>query len=364
MRIALAGGGSWWHVFPIQSLVKYIHKTQGDSVSFVWFGEKPSLEYTTWENVRSHGVHIDFRSILSWKWRREKEVGAIIKNILDIVKVKIGTIQSLRGLYTTKCDVIFCKWWYVSLPVVLAWRLLRKKIYLHESDTKPGLSNRICSKFASVIFTGFPWVFPWKEYVVGQILDDDLVSWLWEINNVWEDTNKTHVLVTGWSQWSESVYKALRDTMHENDLSHMVFHIILWTKNSNSKNLFLWMQNIKLYDFVDQKTMWDLLRLCDVSITRGGTTSLAEQQLFGIKKIIIPIPWTHDQLKNAQYYEKNYWDTIIVQDSAILHNILWNTLFKFETFKKNETINPLVAIQECKKTILNTIMNTYSNTSI
>ena len=52
--------------------------------------------------------------------------------------------------------------------------------------------------------------------------------------------------------------------------------------------------------------MGNLLVKCDVAITRGGTTSLAEQEIFGIKKIIIPIPRTHDQLKNAQYYQKTY----------------------------------------------------------
>ena len=63
---------------------------------------------------------------------------------------------------------------------------------------------------------------------------------------------------------------------------------------------------VYVYSFVDQKTMGNLLVKCDVAITRGGTTSLAEQEIFGIKKIIIPIPRTHDQLKNAQYYQKTY----------------------------------------------------------
>jgi UDP-N-acetylglucosamine:LPS N-acetylglucosamine transferase len=53
-----------------------------------------------------------------------------------------------------------------------------------------------------------------------------------------------------------------------------------------------------------------------VAIARGGTTSLAEQQLFGLKKVIVPIPWTHDQLKNAQYYVKTYDDILVRQDVA------------------------------------------------
>jgi UDP-N-acetylglucosamine:LPS N-acetylglucosamine transferase len=44
----------------------------------------------------------------------------------------------------------------------------------------------------------------------------------------------------------------------------------------------------------------------DIAITRAGTTSLAEQQLFDLKLIMIPIPWTHDQKDNAKWYVKNH----------------------------------------------------------
>lgn len=54
----------------------------------------------------------------------------------------------------------------MSLPVVVAARVWKKRVLLHESDTKAGLSNRICARFADTIFTGFPGVFPGKEIVV------------------------------------------------------------------------------------------------------------------------------------------------------------------------------------------------------
>ena len=64
--------------------------------------------------------------------------------------------------------------------------------------------------------------------------------------------------------------------------------------------------------------MGELLSMCDVAITRAGTTSLAEEKLFGLKLIMIPIPWTHDQLRNAEYYEKHHGDILVKQDDSFL----------------------------------------------
>lgn len=57
--------------------------------------------------------------------------------------------------------------------------------------------------------------------------------------------------------------------------------------------------------------MSKLLSIADMSITRAGTTSLAEQQLFNIKKIIVPISRTHDQYANADRYKKIHNDIVI-----------------------------------------------------
>ena len=70
---------------------------------------------------------------------------------------------------------MFCKGGYVALPVVVAAKLLKKKLILHESDTHPGLVNHIASRRANVNFTAFPNVLP-NAQVVGQLLSDDLFA--------------------------------------------------------------------------------------------------------------------------------------------------------------------------------------------
>ncbi len=71
-----------------------------------------------------------------------------------------------------------------------------------------------------------------------------------------------------------------------------------------------------------------------MSMTRAGTTSLAEQQLFNIKKIIVPISWTHDQYTNAAWYQKKYQDIIIDMQQPGSVETLDLTLQQHKGFKK------------------------------
>ena len=376
MRIGFAWWGTGGHVFPIQSLIKFINKHHVWEHQLFWFGEKTSLEHSVcqelsgsfksqdtyeWftEKNRSDSLQsmpttvetqLAFLPIISWKRRREKEFVAILKNIWWLFRILVGVFQSLYHIIRHKIDVIFCKWWFVSLPVVFAAWILRKPILLHESDTKPWLSNRICSRFATTIFTGFEDVFPWKEIVVWQILDDDLVAEITATNKA----DIADVLVIGGSQWSQSLYDALYDLLVANQakFEHTRFHIVLWTENQSYIHRFEKFSFVKVYPFVSQKQMWDLLAKCDLSITRGGTTSLAEQELFNIKKIIVPIPWTHDQLKNAQYYQKEHGDILVEQLDEQFQEKLQSEVLEYATYLKQPYTDPLESIQKAKEIIV------------
>ena len=120
------------------------------------------------------------------------------------------------------------------------------------------------------------------------------------------------------------------------------FYVTLGTKNIGLRRLFEGLENVTCYDFVSQKEMGELLAQCDVAITRAGTTSLAEEKLFGLKLIMIPIPRTHDQLKNALYYEKNHGDILVKQDDSFLLQ-LPGALEKIQGYKKERNSTSIAA---------------------
>ena len=73
---------------------------------------------------------------------------------------------------------------------------------------------------------------------------------------------------------------------------------------------------------------------CDIALTRAGTTSLAEQKLYDMKLLIVPIAWTHDQYQNAERYEKNHNDVLLDQKNEDFLNKLVTELKKHKYNKK------------------------------
>src|SRR5690606_9591894 len=88
----------------------------------------------------------------SGKWRRYFSW----QNFMDPFLVLMGVFQSFFILLRFRPHVIFSKGGYVSLPVVLAGFILRRKIILHESDSRMGLANRISAKLAQSVCVAFP----------------------------------------------------------------------------------------------------------------------------------------------------------------------------------------------------------------
>ncbi len=362
--IVMAWGGTWWHVFPIKSLIETINSDPKylDRVKeIIWFWSKNSLEQETaakfWNKVK-------FIHILSWKWRRETPLKSRIKNIRDLFLFAIWFIQSTFYLRKFKTDAIFCKWWYVALPVVFAAKFLHKPIYVHESDVKPWLVNRIWNRFSKQSFCGFDWVFPWA-IVVGQILSDEIVpnkNSKSELSNSLKSEKKDKkpsILVMWWSQWSKKLYECLADLLRDNEILNESFHyhIILWKLNEDLKQIFKEFSSVTTYDFLSQSDMWILYQHCDISLTRWWTTSLAEQKLFNLKSIIVPIPRTHDQKLNAEWYVKNFNDIMVEQSKPTTSQDLYNALLSLKDYHKPEIlIDILKEIWKAKHIILDEIL--------
>jgi UDP-N-acetylglucosamine:LPS N-acetylglucosamine transferase len=86
-------------------------------------------------------------------------------------------------------------------------------------------------------------------------------------------------------------------------------------------------------EFIDQKKMAILLKYCDIGVVRAWTTSLAEQKLWDLILIMVPLPRTHDQQTNAEYYVRESHDELVVQDDDLeLH--LANTLREYLWYHK------------------------------
>jgi hypothetical protein len=69
-------------VFPVQSLIKYIHIKHHAEHELFWFGEKPSLEHDVSKKLEKEIKALKFLRVWSGKRRREKEFIALCRNLL------------------------------------------------------------------------------------------------------------------------------------------------------------------------------------------------------------------------------------------------------------------------------------------
>ena len=342
-RIVVAGWWTGWHVFPIVNVVEYATQNlEADSYKVWWFGSKKWFEYKKYVELRQKMGNIFFVPVWTGKWRRQKTISAFLRNIIDLMSLSFWSVWAFFTLLWYRVDVVFCKGWYVALPVVLAAIVLRKKIVVHESDAKMWLTNKIAAKFATEVYVAFDDVYKWAENI-GQLLTHDLIqerkfSDFEKIVDVSIDREKTCVLVMGWSQWSQSLYQALYQCMDQYEYVNrsFVFIVVWWLLNKEVSKMFTGKDDVIVLDFVKQKDISLLYQYCDIAITRSGTTSLAEQKLRDMLLLMVPLPWTHDQYDNALYYSDNYDDMIIEQNDDMVASLL-EKLRILQTYKKQIT---------------------------
>lgn len=195
---------------------------------------------------------------------------------------------------------------------------------------------------ANKVFTWFDNVLRRSE-TIGQILSDDII-FDWNIDNlpnlkeVFEtcDSTKTRVLVAGWSQGSQRLYQSLIKAIQTDKTlqTDFVFFVVLWLLNKDLAGDFASLPNVKTFDFVSQKEMGALCAHCDLALTRAGTTSLAEQKLYDMKLLMVPIGRTHDQYQNAERYVQHYDDVLVDQRHEDFLNKLVLELKKDKHTKK------------------------------
>ena len=240
---------------------------------------------------------IPFRRIFSGKLRRYFSW----QNFIDPLFVLLGFLQSLRILIGFRPRVVFSKGGFVSLPVVLAAFILRRKIILHESDSRMGLANRISAKLATKVCVGFPELAgKSKKYVLtGNPIRSDILSGKTEEGyKLTGFSQKLPILlVWGGSQGAAQI-NALIDENFEKWVKHFqIVHITGAGKSIKKEH-----PHYIRFEYLNEE-LKHIYAITDMIIGRAGANSLFEIAALQKPNIIIPLQ-NADQLLNATYFEK------------------------------------------------------------
>ncbi len=353
-RILLLGGGSGGHVFPLIAVAQSLKQQAEQNGLFselLVMGDKKFMDKSAVEN------NLKFKPILTGKLRRYFS----LHNLLDVFKIPIGFIQSMWHIFWFMPDVVFAKGGYASLPGALVAKLYFIPLFIHESDSVPGLANKILGKFAKKIFISFEssqkYFKSERTLLTGNpvrknLLSADRVS---AMQNFGLSPDKKTILVLGGSQGSQKINRIILDSLvmmlgqqtggfqilhqcGEGQYSSVKSEVDKLIKEGEGEYADSLNNNYKLFSFFTEKEMAMAYSASDLVISRAGSGALFEIAETGKPAIIIPITnsGANHQINNAIEFSK-YGGVVIEEENLTPHIIISQIKNLFEPENYNST---------------------------
>ncbi len=142
----MTGGGSGGHFYPIIAIAQAIHdialQEKIIDPKLYFMAPSPYNKQELFDN------DIEYVATMAGKRRINPKGLSKIKNFFDIFKMGFGVLSAIVKMYFIMPDVIFSKGGFGAFPALIASRVFRIPVIIHESDSVPGRVNAIAGKFA------------------------------------------------------------------------------------------------------------------------------------------------------------------------------------------------------------------------
>lgn len=329
VKILLAGGGSGGHILPVVAVAERLTAQMPKSELRFWCDYKMlsrSKELFADQPVKVSGLASGkFRRYHHLTWWQNLQPGILLPNLIDLFKVVAGLLQALGRMLVWRPDVVFAKGGFVCLPIGLAAWLLRIKLVIHDSDTVPGLTNRILAKFASKIATGYPveyYNYPKNRTVFtgipvrSSLAEAETIDQVKLRQDLKLPTDQSIVLVTGGGLGSRHLNQSIT-----RGYSRIKAFTILVTGEEEYQLAVdglegEYQNRLQVINFANN--LDQLILASDVVVSRAGATIIAELALAGKPTILVPNPMLTGghQLKNAQILGEAK-AVMVVDDQAV-----------------------------------------------
>ena len=303
-NILISTGGSGGHVVPATIFYEHLKK-----------------EYNIFISTDNRGINF----LDKYKYNIEIfNTPKISKNIFSLpvqfFSIIHLMIKSFFFLKRKKIDIMISTGGYMSLPLCLASRFLKIKLFLFEPNMVLGRSNKIFTNSCIKIFSysenikNLPIKFKNKISLIPTLLRKEFYEYKKAI-----DLNKEiSLLIIGGSQGAKFFDEILTSVIIKVS-KQLKIEIYQQVQDRNKKILIeekYKNHNIKykLFDF--DENLHEKLYDYDLAITRSGASAISELSQLCIPFIAIPFPFAKDnhQLYNAKIYENLNCCWIINQD--------------------------------------------------
>jgi UDP-N-acetylglucosamine--N-acetylmuramyl-(pentapeptide) pyrophosphoryl-undecaprenol N-acetylglucosamine transferase len=330
MKIIFTGGGTGGHFYPIIAVAESIQKIAKEKKLITpemhFFAPSPYNQGLLYDH------NIRYKKTVAGKMRRYFS----ILNFFDLFKTAWGILGATLDVFDVYPDVVFSKGGYGSFPTLIAARLLRIPVFIHESDSAPGRVNKWSGKFAVRVALSYKEASPYfKEEKVAYTGQPVLEERLTPITNgAFEffgfDESLPTIFIIGGSQGAEMINNATLDILPDLVKNFQVIHqtgaanfevikesaaaILLENPNKGRYKPFGYLNGLEIRMAAGTSNL---------VISRGGST-IFEISSWQKPSIVIPIADSNEnhQVKNAFAYAKSGACTVLQEENLKSHILL------------------------------------------
>jgi len=334
MTIAFTGGGTGGHFYPLIAIAEAINdivvEKQLVEPKLYYFAPDPFDEQSLFEN------RLTFVRIPAGKVRRYFS----LQNASDILVTLWGTVLAFIDLLRIYPDVLVSKGGYGSVPALLAARILRIPVIIHESDAKPGRGSLVAAKFAVKIAIAFDSAAPYfPKSAQGKIARTGIpirkaltrLEPAGAREELGLEPSIPTLFILGGSQGAvrinETVLSALPDLVAFANIIHQTGPDNIAEVEKVARVILAEHEHAARYHpfgYLTEVAMRRSAGAADLILSRAGAGSIAEIAAWKKPSIIIPIPETisHDQRTNAYAYARTGAATVVEESNLTPHLIV------------------------------------------
>jgi len=325
-------GGSGGHVIPATILYEHLSKEANVIISTDKRGSR----------------YLD-KDIYKFKVIDTPKLNNIFFLPFSLIVILFLTFKSFFFIKNRKIEKIISTGGYMSLPLILAAKLLKLKIYLLEPNLVLGRANKYFLNSCVKIFCyaeqikNFPNDLKYKMVITKPLVRQNI----YKLNPLHAIKDKFNLLIVGGSQGANIFDNNLKDSV-VNISKKFPIKIIQQTNEKNISDLrdFYSKNNIENTIFSFDKNFTNIIQQADLCITRAGASTLGELSVLNIPFIAVPLPTSKDnhQLENANFYKNHDCCWIVEQNffeekiEEVLKDIFKN---KSDYLKKKENLKKL-----------------------
>ncbi len=331
MKFILTAGGTGGHIYPALSVLDEIKKDKKNE--YLYIGTEDRMESELIPDMGIPFVGLEIYGLSKTNIIRDiKNIGCIVSSYRKCLKI----------MDEFKPDAVIAFGGYVTLPVCLAAKKRKVKVFLHEQNMLPGKTNIFLSKYADAAFTSF------KDgmrklkckniiYTGNPVSQRAIECKKYNKTNLGFTKEKKLIVIVMGSLGSTSVNEKILDFLRTFEREDTEILFITGKKSFNDLNNNLIVpKSTKIVPFFDN--LPTIMKSSDLIISRAGASTIAEIMATKTPSILIPSPYVAN---NHQYY--NALDLVNKKISIMLEEKDLNTenltnaideMFDEETFKE------------------------------